>query len=818
MGMTAVVVFFPGCVKDRETEFSGKQIVFAASTGTLETRTEYGVDNASGSVSYVDWVDGDGITILMSPGSSANYTITNVHDGNDTDGISKASIAPSGGGTGLAWGESGSYDFYAMYPASGTNGSSLDASSMTAVIPATWYATDANVDKLPYGYMLATATGISAQADAVPLVFNPKYTSFCFTLKNPTSSDVTLASVSLSSATKALSGTYSVDTSDGTVTLDSGNSNKTITAYFTGLANGGLKIPMNNGTNTFTIVTVPDSFNDLTVTITTTGGTEKTLPLKKTGGSNPGFISFAALKKHNINITLPDYSYSFSVTDAVLNTSDGFSTRPTVTSTGPSSNVGWSVVGYYPTKADALAGTNSITTGQLATITGVSDPTAPMTTISAPSSVASKTLMALIDDSIKNSTFGALSSSERYINLANPANLTSSSESNDIVESANCYIVNGPGYYRIPLVLGNSITNNAVYTSSFAKSTFYNHAKAQVTSSNVILSFSNPDDASAELVWEDRAGLIENSFSIASSTLSIGGNNTTVYWLKFHVNSVGQGNAVIQVKDGTTVLWSYHIWVTNFVPKNYYDEGVDITNAVYEASYTEGTGTSAGSYYIQPYDLGWVVNNITASCYDVGEIYVSLQQITSGNRAIMKISRSSASSINATDLQTGYPAYYQHGRKDPLLGAYYSTTTGIIHGMDEVTSSSGLDNHVQTGISNPGKFVASYLNTNATQYWNTSLSANSWNEKKAHLSIGKSIYDPCPAGYHVPPYGSQTNLSLPNTGQRNATAVTNVGSAKYHWSAYWYYNSEYGSVAFPTNSTSGLIRHTGLAIRPVRRP
>lgn len=817
MGMTAVVIFFPGCVKDRETEFSGKQIVFAASTGTLETRTEYDLEHATGSVTYVDWVDGDGITILMNPGSSANYAIHRESQGkDDANGRSKASITPQG--TGLAWGESGNYNFYAMYPASGTNGSSLDASSMTAVIPATWNATDANVNKLPYGYMLATATGISAQADAVPLVFYPKYTSFCFTLKNPTSSSVTLASVSLSSATKALSGTYSVATSTGNVTLASGNSNKTITANFTGLADGGLVIPEDNGTNTFTIVTVPDSFNDLTVTITTTGGTEKTLPLKKTGGSTPGFISFDALKKHNINITLPDYSYSFSVTDGVLNSSGGFSTSPTVTSTGPSSNVGWSVVGYYPTKADALAGTNSITTGQLATIDGVSTPTAPMTTISAPSSVASKTLMALIDDSIKNSNFGELSSTTRYINLAEPANLTSSSESNDIVESANCYIVNGPGYYRIPLVLGNSITNNAVNTSSFAGSTFYYYDGAKVTSNNVILSFSG--NASAELVWEDRAGLIENSFSIASSTLSIGESNTTVYWLKFHVNSVGQGNAVIQVKDGSNVLWSYHIWVTNFVPKNYYDEGVDITNAVYEASYTEGTGTTAGSYYIQPYDLGWVVNNTDASCYDVGEIYVSLRQNSSGNRAIMKISRQSASSIDASDLQTGYPAYYQHGRKDPLLGGYYSQDAGSIHGMLSVSATNTtLQTYVTTGISNPGKFVASYLNTNSAQYWNTSLSASTWNAKKAHLPIGKSIYDPCPAGYHVPPYGSQTNLSLPNTGQRNATTVTNVGSAKYHWSAYWYYNDPYaGSVAFPSNGTTGLIRPTGLAIRPVRRP
>lgn len=742
MGTTAVVVLFSGCVKDRETDFSGKQIVFAASTGTLETRTEYGVDNASGSVSYVDWVDGDGITILMSPGSSANYTITNVHDGNDTDGISKASIAPSGGGTGLAWGESGSYDFYAMYPASGTNGSSLDASSMTAVIPATWYATDANVDKLPYGYMLATATGISAQADAVPLVFNPKYTSFCFTLKNPTSSSVTLESVSLSSATKALSGTYSVATSNGDVTLASGNSNKTIKADFTGLDGGGLTIldgtPADPGTKTFTIVTVPDSFNDLTVTIKTTGGIEKCLPLKKTENSTTKFIFFAAHKKHNLNITLPDYTYTFSVTDQPEIAYDGSVTSPATVLSKNSDNeaVPWFVEGYYATEADALSGQNRSATS-FASVPDCSSPsnvsTNPTLSVTADSSPLG--LKDYINETIKNSTFGAHSSEDRYINLANPANLVpSSTESDAIVESANCYIVNGPGYYRIPLVMGNGVGAD--------NSEFYNYlgtAMNAISSSN--LSDQGGIPTSAVVVWDDvtsDGSWIDNCF--------VDGN-----WLKFHISraKAQQANVLIAIKDNNTptprTMWSYHIWMTDYIPSNYpaYDSNALLSDITF-------TNKNNIQYTIPPYNLGWVVENTKATYYHPSTIYVVLRQGTpsspEGHYAIMRIERPDyVADYSLADTVTGHGLYYQWGRPVPLQGTspYGGTTT-----LTAINVSGNTSNHVLNGLQNPQASMNSWLSgrTDAYTFWDSDNTTTNTDDD----SVSKTMYDPSPANYSLP--------------------------------------------------------------------
>lgn len=293
-----------GCVKAKK-DFADDQVSFSASTGALETRTDYGLDWTVGGqpVTYVNWVAGDKIKILSSTGSSDTYTVSEDHDGSYQQGISKGNVTPDG--SGIAWG-TGQQTFYAMYPAN-VSGSSLTSSTMTCVIPATWTpANETELGQLPYGYMFAKTT--TSRTTSVSLTFNAKFTSFTFTLKNPTASAVTLSSLSLSSASKAMNGTYTVNTSNGSIgTLPTAGNNKSITVDFTSLTGGGLTVPAgttaNPGTKTFTLVAVPDSFDDLTVACTSSG-TTKTMKLKHNGQ----FYSFAAGKKHNIAIELPDFS------------------------------------------------------------------------------------------------------------------------------------------------------------------------------------------------------------------------------------------------------------------------------------------------------------------------------------------------------------------------------------------------------------------------------------------------------------------------------------------------------------------------------
>ena len=116
--------------------------------------------------------------------------------------------------------------------------------------------------------------------------------------------------------------------------------------------------------------------------------------------------------------------------------------------------------------------------------------------------------------------------------------------------SANCYVVNAPGWYKIPLYYGNSLNNNNGYGSK----TFQNHAGTPITESNCKFSSSV---TSGKLLWQDEYALITPS--------SIGKTSDGQY-LKFYVSpdAIAQGNAVIAAlnTDGQ-ILWSWHIWVTN---------------------------------------------------------------------------------------------------------------------------------------------------------------------------------------------------------------------------------------------------------------
>lgn len=813
-----------GCIKDKEKDFAEDQVSFSANTGALETRTDYGEDGSVGgtSVTYVNWVAGDKIMILSSTGSNDTYTVSEDHDGSDSQGISKGNVNPDN--SGIAWG-TGEQTFYAMYPAN-VSGSSLTSSAMTCVVPVTWTpASETELGQLPYGYMFAKET--TSRTTSVSLTFNAKFTSFTFTLKNPTASPVTLSSLSLSSASKAMSGTFNVNPSTGAIaSLPTPGANKSVTVDFTLLTGDGLVIPAASqatpGTKTFTIVTVPDTFNDLTVTCTNSGGASRTLGLKKAGT----YLSFDALKKHNISITLPsfaDFEYGLSVIDPTDLTYNGnSSTNGTVTSYKSNdggttqTSVPWFVEGYYATEADAEAGTNKLasysTSGLLsAAIANVTSPTSVTTSVPISYNPAvGKTLGDYIDDNIKNSTFGAKSSPSRYINLANAWNLVSDTESDAIIQSANCYIVNGPGYYRIPLIMGNG-----QYTSDFV------NYKGNSISTDAYLKNQGGTPTKAKVIWEDVDGLINgassgNDWEIPSA---INGD-----WLCFYIDKdhIKQGNAVIAVYDNAeVVMWSYHIWVTDYVPSNY---AASLGVSSGDISYTN---SQSKTYTIPRYDLGMVINgNVSRTDFYGGSVlYARLQQGTVsspvGQYAVMRIHRPEyTGTITDLDRKYGHCTYYQWGRNDPLQGNYstFGKNSGIKGGSS--TTPNSVSNVLKYGINNPNSYnsyAGKYdLNTVWDLYY-TPKTGTTTSSRVKDKSISKTIYDPSPVGYHVPPYAGLSGITVIDFGHRNSGSNTGMHtSSTYRWSSLRAYD-EYAFSALETGNNS-LIRTSGLPIRPVQDP
>lgn len=184
--------------------------------------------------------------------------------------------------------------------------------------------------------------------------------------------------------------------------------------------------------------------------------------------------------------------------------------------------------------------------------------------------------------------------------------------------------------------------------------------------------------------------------------------------------------------DGTDELaWSWHIWVTD----------TDLTEA------KEGSN----SYMFAPANVGWCDTKISG-LYNARSFYVRAVQLDSS-----PLGASSPVLVQETAHRTvsyyGNSPYYQWGRKDALFsnksqyGRYPTNTV--------VSSATTLDAVIKT--------PATFYNTSRAA-WNTE--ANSYNLWSAENTVAtmndnaviKTIYDPCPAGYHMPASNAYTGF------------------------------------------------------------
>lgn len=323
---------------------------------------------------------------------------------------------------------------------------------------------------------------------------------------------------------------------------------------------------------------------------------------------------------------------------------------------------------------------------------------------------------------------------------------------NGVQSTANCYVVQGCGWYKLPLVYGNGITKGVVANGSngfcFDSSTNYmNHAGTainQLKNKPYIYGNDGYSLSSGEIVWESITGLIQSG----SVQLCDDGK-----YLKFYVDpdKVQQGNAVIAVKtsDGT-IAWSWHIWVTD---------------AAWEATYTYG------NYNFMCMPLGFVdgsTSTISAAPRTVNLQFT--QNISGGASKTIKISQEGDAS------RSGTCTCYQWGRKDPFKAENQSSP-----GTSQVAQSAA--------IQNPGKFIAyssgNWSTDEGYDYWcvgNTSTGTSAQT-----ITVKKSIYDPSPVGYCVPPTAAHVALNMGQSGfvYDNNNGFSNSANGDY-WQFFGY--------------------------------
>lgn len=288
----------------------------------------------------------------------------------------------------------------------------------------------------------------------------------------------------------------------------------------------------------------------------------------------------------------------------------------------------------------------------------------------------------------------------------------------------------------------------------------------------------------AGLVWETR----DNNGTV--HTLDYVGYSRNGY-IVFKLGSAPEGNAVVAAKDGASkILWSWHIWATAAFG------GDNIKEQTYETRPRSG---------ISGYE------NITKRTFKMMD------------RNLGAASAMPASKTEAEVIKT-YGLIYQFGRKDPFPGAGVMTRTDdaeLIPSYDadgvlvtrqlimannpkyltnsQVVSGQGTDaaaisKQLTYVVENPLVYVmsngadasapgggsrsfnwiwAAHKNTLPWKVSNKLWGSDILNESNSNFfatkSVTKTIYDPCPYGYHMPQQDVWTNFLTTANGYSTST-------------------------------------------------
>ncbi|WP_315321689.1 fimbrillin family protein [Segatella oulorum] len=365
--------------------------------------------------------------------------------------------------------------------------------------------------------------------------------------------------------------------------------------------------------------------------------------------------------------------------------------------------------------------------------------------------------------------------------------------------TANCYIISHPGYYKIPLVYGNAITNgnnntNAYQTSNtgtYILTHFKDHNNQDITNPWITQSNGGTNAPNgAKLVWADEKGLVTN--------LAVTGSGTNAF-VQFHVpeDKIKNGNAVIAVMRGSTVVWSWHLWfihddaLNTITCTNFQGYDYKFTEETLGMKYTSWTATS----YTSPRSVKVKV----VQCYGQGNPMVPKE-------GIITITQ------KETNLKQGSVTYYQGGRKDA-----HPSTEEVKEGAFNIVS---LALSIPDGIQHPENFYYGSSSSYIYNLWSANNTTTGYNDN----NVVKTVYDPCPAGFKLPPSNAFTGFSfegrdnsVPNTsepwnngcnfnnkitdpdatvyfpvsGQRFMNQLRYIGTRSFYWSAVPYGYSNY---------------------------
>ncbi|WP_304861773.1 hypothetical protein [uncultured Bacteroides sp.] len=371
-------------------------------------------------------------------------------------------------------------------------------------------------------------------------------------------------------------------------------------------------------------------------------------------------------------------------------------------------------------------------------------------------------------------------------------------------ESANCYIVNDHGYYKFPTYYGNtynkeSDTSSYKYkgdidtisdaTRKFVLKEFVKHDDNPVTSGEI----SGIEDAI--LLWQDSPDLVTE----------VKYDNG---WVSFHVpeESINQGNAVIAVRGSEGILWNWHIWVTHrkWDKSSCHTMSDDNLNQYDKPFIIAPCNLGYCEPHVEDVERNMLIRFV-ANGEQVGDNEIALT--VSGASQPGKDEKKGIITFTQPEIAAsaaGDNTYYQWGRKDPMLPGIHNDDTyntnkelDMVNKMfysteqyrftssesarsigesirfpyqffmhqrplsDDATEQNKIDNYKRRHWHDGRN--ASYGNRTIMNYWNTQLTTSGYanfiygkevqyyKQSPNNLYVIKTIYDPSPAGFKIPP-------------------------------------------------------------------
>ncbi|WP_455640617.1 DUF4906 domain-containing protein [Parabacteroides sp.] len=206
------------------------------------------------------------------------------------------------------------------------------------------------------------------------------------------------------------------------------------------------------------------------------------------------------------------------------------------------------------------------------------------------------------------------------------------------------------------------------------------------------------------------------------------------------------GNAVIAAYNGSTIVWSWHLWISNYVPVGL---SGTITSVSRDAAIQAAqNATKEGMVHVYG-GISWTDPN--------GAFYnkVIMDRYLGATRAGIQ--------DNLLDAVRTFGLLYQGGRKDPFF-----------------SSADGTGNETKTIYNGDGKEME-IKRLNSTSYGDVAIQNPASFITGAQISTGygwdgdtKTIQDPCPKGWRVP----SNKVKQVGTNQNDRYTITNASQQK----------------------------------------